>query len=64
MLKAVLGLTENKAFLDDLSEEEIREIQKRPEFQKKFKEFTRIAKERQLKLRQDEPGLHPPAKED
>ena len=56
-------MTENKAFLDDLSEEEIREIQNNPEFQKKFKEFTRIAKERQLKLRQDEPSLNPSAKE-
>ena len=54
MRKAVLGLTENKAFLDDVPEERMQEILNDPGFQAWAENMTREAKERQLKLRQDE----------
>ena len=50
----MFGLTENKAFLEDVSEERMQEILNDPEFQAWSEKMTKEAKERQLKLRQDE----------
>ena len=50
----MLRLTENKAFLDDVPEERMQEILNDPGFQAWAENMTREAKERQLRLRQDE----------
>lgn len=53
---------EKRTYLEDLTEEEIRAMDNDPEFQKEFKEMTRIAKERQWRLRQAERSSSPSEK--